>query len=121
MIINMNNKSENFYVHLGKLFGSRNIESFTRDRIYDDNDKEWYIYYDKGRASAFVSIKNNKVKNVYSENKKNLVAILQEVNKEEKIKSSIVPKVFIQQYKEAGFAVKEHSLNFIEIRGSDYA
>ena len=121
MIMNMNNKNKNFYEYLGKLFGSRSVESFIHDRIYDDSDKEWYIYYDRGKARAFVSINNNKIKNVYSENKGFLVAVLQQVNREENIIASIVPKVFIQQYREAGFAVKEHSVNFVEIRGNEYA
>ena len=120
MIIRMDNKSEHFYAYLGKLFGSRSVESFTRDRIYDDSHKEWYVYCDKDKPSAFVSVSGNKIKNVYSDHKKFLVAVLKEVKAEKEIGASIVTKVFLDQYKEAGFMVRPHSANFVEIRGVEH-
>ncbi len=44
MIVKMDNKSKDFYNIMGKFFGSRIVENKTNDRIYDDNNKSWYIY-----------------------------------------------------------------------------
>ena len=34
----MDNKQENFYTYMGKVFGSRIVQKQTNDRIYDDID-----------------------------------------------------------------------------------
>jgi len=119
-IVKLNNKSKDFYAHMGKLFGSRLVEEATHDRIYDDPDKKWYVYFEQDRACAFVSVKNYKIKNVYAHKKRYLVPLLEEVVKNEVIVPSIVTKAFVAQYEEAGFVVKERSVNFVEIRGHEY-
>lgn len=43
----MTNKDDNFYSYMGRFFGSRIVQTETKDRIYDDNNKTWYIYLDK--------------------------------------------------------------------------
>lgn len=78
MILKLTNKSKNFYAHLGNVFGSREIERITGDRFYDDDEKIWYIYYDKGNPVSFVSIKNNVIKNVWSDNEELLTRTLKE-------------------------------------------
>ena len=40
----MNNTNEDFYKYMGRVFGSRIIQLKTNDRIYDDAEKEWFIY-----------------------------------------------------------------------------
>ena len=66
MIVKMTNKDEKFYQYMGRIFGSRVIEKQTNDRIYDDNDKEWYIALEENKVKAFVSISQNKIKNVFA-------------------------------------------------------
>lgn len=118
MIIPITNKSKNFYAHLGKVFGSREVQKVTGDRFYDDDDKFWYIYYKKGNPEAFVSVLNNTIKNVWSDDLQLLEKVLAEVNKKEKIKDSIVPAVFKDVYKNAGFELLDNSSkNFVKIRG----
>lgn len=118
MIIPITNKSKNFYAHLGKVFGSREVQKVTGDRFYDDDDKVWYIYYKKGNPEAFVSVLNNTIKNVWSDDLQLLEKVLAEVNKKEKIKDSIVPAVFKDVYKNAGFELLDNSSkNFVKIRG----
>lgn len=118
MILKLTNKSKNFYAHLGNVFGSREIERITGDRFYDDDEKIWYIYYDKGNPVAFVSIKNNVIKNVWSDNEELLTRTLKEVCKKEPVAKSVVPIVFKDLYVESGFTVIGNGYkNFIEIKG----
>ena len=81
MILKLNNKSENFYNYLGRLFGSRIVELTTQDRIYDDNNKEWYIYVQKDIVTGFVSVSNSKIKNIYSTNIDHLTSVIFSSNK----------------------------------------
>jgi len=118
MIIQITNKSKNFYAHLGKVFGSREVQRATGDRFYDDDDKTWFIYYDKGNPAAFVSIQDNVIKNVWSENRDLLVSVLKEVNKKVSVSESIVPVVFKDEYEKAGYSYIGNGFkNFIKIRG----
>lgn len=118
MVITLTNKSKNFYAHLGKVFGSREVQRVTGDRFYDDDDKIWYIYYNKGVPDTFVSVQSNKIKNVWTENRKHLVEVLREILKKETIKASVVPAVFKEQYMTAGFIELDSGFkNFIKIRG----
>jgi len=115
IIRKLNNRSKNFYVYLGKLFGSRVVEEVTLDRIYDDADKKWYVYFDRDHPCAFVSMKGYKIKNVYAEKKQYLVPLLKEVINDEVIIPSVVTKTFESEYRAAGFKTKERSVNFVEI------
>jgi len=76
MILKLNNKSENFYNYLGRFFGSRIVELTTQDRIYDDNNKDWYIYTQNDIVTAIVSIANSKIKNIYTTNTSHLSTLL---------------------------------------------
>ena len=62
MVIKMTNKHQNFYQYMGKFFGSRLVERQTNDRIYDDDSKEWYIFLEKEKVMAFVSVSKNVIK-----------------------------------------------------------
>lgn len=118
MIIRLNNRSKNFYAHLGKVFGSRKVQKITGDRFYDDDSKEWYIYYKSGVPVAFVSVASCVIKNVWSEDMDMLVQTLKEVYKKEIITDSIVPASFEKQYEKAGFSILTNGYtNFIKIRG----
>ncbi|WP_061564880.1 hypothetical protein [Heyndrickxia coagulans] len=120
MILKLTNKSKNFYAHVGKVFGSRKVEQVTGDRFYDDDDKVWYIYFRRGSGvpDTFVSVRQNKIKNVWTENSEHLVEVLKKVAKDWPIKESIVPAVFKKEYETAGFEFLENGYkNFIKIRG----
>lgn len=117
MILKLTNKSKNFYAHLGKFFGSREVERITHDRIYDDDDKEWYIKFIRDKPVAFVSIKNNKIKNIYGYKDEDVLEILEKINKELIITDSIVTKYYKDLYIKAGFEIfNGTTTNFIKIR-----
>ncbi len=118
MILKMNNKSENFYSVMGKFFGSRIVEHKTNDRIYDDNNKEWYIYFDNDIPVAFVSISSEVIKNIYSINDEFLTELLTYVRKETKVKNSIVTNAYSDIYNSCGFTCSNDYgyKNFVTIR-----
>lgn len=117
MILKMTNKSKNFYTVMGKFFGSRIVENKTNDRIYDDNQKDWYIFFDNEVPVAFVSIVSNVIKNVYSINDDFLIELLQYVSKKITIKDSIVTKTYLNVYETCGFVVSNDNYkNFVQIR-----
>lgn len=118
MILKLTNKSKNFYAHLGKVFGSREVQKVTGDRFYDDDNKTWYVYYNRGDPDTFVSVQDNKIKNVWTENRKHLIAVLKQINKELSVKESVVPAVFKDEYENSGFLILGNGYkNFIKIRG----
>lgn len=107
MIMEMNNKTEGFYNYMGKIFGSRIVQRQINDRIYDDNDKEWYVYIEDERVVACVSLLNRVIKNVYTIKDSYLEEILAEIKKEIKIKESIVPNTYTKLYENAGFKINK--------------
>ena len=119
MIIKLNNKSKNFYNTMGRFFGSRIVQNKTNDRIYDDNQKEWYINFEKNNPVAFVSISSNIIKNVYTINDDYLLDLLKYIIKETNgIEESIVTKIYLDVYTRAGLLVDENTSykNFVKIR-----
>lgn len=119
MILTINNKSKNFYAHLGKIFGSREVERLTKDRIFDDAVKEWYLYYHKGTPDSFVSVSGNIIKNVWTYDRKHLVDTLKKVNKDLNIQCSTVTNYFREEYLSAGLIITEEKTNnFVIIRGN---
>lgn len=117
MIKKMTNKDEKFYQYMGKFFGSRLVERQTNDRIYDDEDKEWYIYLEKSKVLAFVSIERHVIKNIYATKELYLEKLLNEITKEEKIENSIVTKLYKDSYIKCGFKINEDNnyKNFVMI------
>lgn len=117
MIQKINNKSENFYSIMGSFFGSRIVQNATNDRIYDDNNKEWYIYFNNDTPIAFVSISKNVIKNIYSSKDDALVELLNYVKKEIKIKDSVVTKAYLDIYNQCNFIIVDSDYkNFVKIR-----
>ncbi len=117
MIQKMNNKSENFYNIMGSFFGSRIVQNATNDRIYDDNNKEWYIYFNNDTPVAFVSISTDVIKNIYSSKDDALIELLNYVKKEIKIKDSIVTKTYLNIYNQCNFIIIDSDYkNFVKIR-----
>lgn len=117
MIKLLTNKDKNFYLYFGKIFGSRVIENKIKDRIYDDDNKIWHCEFIKNEVVSFVSIENNRIKNIYcnkgkSKNFNKLLCSIYENTSE-----SIVPKVYKDDYMLAGFTVMEEKQNFVKIKG----
>lgn len=110
------NKSKNFYYRFGPIFGSRKIEAEIKDRIFDDDDKKWNVYFKRERMVAFISIVGNKIKNAYCTDNKALIELLKAEYK--KISICILPKVYIEEYKKAGYEIiDEVGKNFLKIKG----
>lgn len=114
----MDNKSKDFYNIMGRFFGSRIVENKTNDRIYDDNNKEWYIYLDNNSPVAFVSISSDVIKNIYSINDDFLIELLTYINKRIKVKDSIVTNIYSDVYNSCGFICNNDNgyKNFVKIR-----
>lgn len=108
MILKLNNKDDNFYNYMGKVFGSRLIERQINDRIYDDSNKEWYIYVEDEKVMAFVSINNNVIKNVYTIKDTYLKELLEEIKNDVKVTPSIVTNVYKEIYIECGFKIDDN-------------
>lgn len=119
MIIKLNNKSKNFYNIMGKFFGSRIVENKTNDRIYDDNKKIWYVFFDKNIPVAFISVVSDVIKNVYSVNDGCLYELLKYVIKDINLKESIVTKAYADVYINCGLNVNSNISykNFVKISG----
>ncbi len=122
MILKMTNKSEGFYSYMGKFFGSRIVQTETKDRIYDDNNKVWYVYVDKNsKVYSFVSVVNQVIKNVYSTNNSYLADVLFAVKKDIVVQTSIVTKIYEEVYLNCGFKINnlDNYKHFIMIRGDE--
>ncbi len=117
MIIKMNNKEEKFYQYMGRIFGSRTIERQINDRIYDDDNKEWYVYIEEEKVMALVSISKNVIKNIYTTKEKYLEKVLEKVREENSITYSIVTKCYTELYQKCGFKISENQeyKNFVTI------
>ena len=98
MVKKVTNQDKKFYEYMGKYFGSRSIEKQINDRIYDDNNKQWYIYLEEEKVMAFVSINKNVIKNIYTTQEKYLEEILKKIMKENQITTSIVTKKYAETY-----------------------
>lgn len=113
----MTNKHKDFYQYMGKFFGSRLIQKQTKDRIYDDDDKVWYIYIEEKKVMAFVSVSKNIIKNIYTTKEKYLEEILKKIKKENEITYSIVTNYYKEVYEKCGFEVSKNQdyKNFVTI------
>ena len=116
-IVGMTNCDPGFYILMGPVFGSRDIERQIKDRIYDDADKTWYLLTEKKRVLALVSLVGTKVKNLYGQNQDQISQLLQELPDGV---SGIVPAMYRSGYEQTGFTVKSHSENFVKIGGKSY-
>ena len=107
MVLKITNKDKEFYNYMGKFFGSRLIEKQINDRIYDDDNKEWYVSIEKDKVMAFVSLSNNVIKNIYCVKEKNLEEILKKLIKENQITYSTVTNQYVDTYEKCGFKISK--------------
>lgn len=121
MIVKMTNKDNDFYQYMGKFFGSRIVQTETKDRIYDDNNKLWYIYIDDAtdKSTAFVSVCNGIIKNVYSTGNDYLYELLSELKNDFIVQPSIVTNLYKDVYVKCNFIISEldNYKYFVMIRG----
>ena len=117
MILKMTNQNKKFYDYMGKFFGSRMIEKEINDRIYDDDNKEWYIYREEEKVEAFVSINKNVIKNIYTTKEEYLEKILKKIATKREITYSTVTNKYIDAYEKSGYNVSHSSgyKNFVII------
>ena len=107
MVIKLNNKDKKFYTYMGKIFGSRLIQRQTNDRIYDDDNKQWYMYIEKGNILACVSVSKQSIKNVYTTKDEYLKDIFDVIKDEMQIEPSIVTNIYSDLYIKNGFNVED--------------
>lgn len=103
-------------------FGSRIVQNDTKDRIYDDNSKVWYLYLDENRkVLAFLSVCEDVIKNIYSTNNAALKELLLDVKKKISIKPSIVTNIYENIYLDCGLKINklDNYKHFIMIRGEE--
>lgn len=108
MILKLNNKDTNFYNYMGKIFGSRLIEKQVNDRIYDDSNKEWYLYVENEKVMAFISLSNSIIKNVYTIKDSYLKELLKQIKKDVKITPSIVTNIYKDVYEDCEFKIDDN-------------
>lgn len=103
-------------------FGSRIVQTETKDRIYDDNNKVWYIYLNQStKPCAFVSVCDGVIKNIYSNSDEYLKKLLLSLKHEVVIHDSVVTKIYENIYVECGFKINslDNYKHFIMIRGEE--
>ncbi len=120
-ILKINNKNNDFYMYMGKFFGSRVVQNKINDRIFDDANKDWYILLEENKSVGFVSLVNNTIKNIYAINDEQLEYLLIELKNEIKIEESIVPAIYIDIYKKVGLNVYDEDKfkNFVVINSKE--
>lgn len=111
MIKRMINTDKDFYKYMGQIFGSREVQRKTFDRIYDDSGKEWIAKIEKNAIIAVVSVKDSLVKNVYAEDTNSLAEILKEIYLE--VDTGTVTKIYRKEYISAGYKIVEEKKNFL--------
>ncbi len=119
MIIKLTNKDENFYQYMGNFFGSRMVQKQTNDRIFDDDNKVWYLYVEDNIITSFVSVTKNIIKNIYTTKNEHLIELINELKKDNKnqIAKSIVTNTYLEVYEKCKFEIepKQLSKNFVTI------
>lgn len=120
MVLKLTNRDSNFYNYMGKFFGSRIVQTETKDRIYDDNNKIWYLYINSdNKPYGFVSVCDGIIKNIYASNSDYLKELLNTVTSDIKVGPSIVSKLYEDLYRECGLIVThlDNYKHFVMIRG----
>lgn len=117
MIIEMTNKDNDFYQYMGRFFGSRAVERQVNDRIYDDDNKVWYMFIEEEKVKAFVSMSNGVIKNIYTTKDEYLEKILKKILKKDLVSYGVVTNKYVDIYKKSGLLVSEEAnyRNFVTV------
>lgn len=119
MIVEMTNQHKHFYEYMGPYFGSRKVERITGDRMYDDDNKTWFLTLDnKKNVLAFLSISDSIIKNIYGDSDSSLQELLSMAY--DKTKKSIVSSVYRDYYIKCGYTITEDKNRFLVIEGGDH-
>jgi len=119
MIVKLTNQDENFYNYMGKFFGSRIVQAKTKDRLYDDNEKVWYLNMNEdNKVLSFVSVVDRTIKNLYTTEMDDLIVLLKEITKDIKLLPSTVPLCYEEAYKTCNLKITRLGTykNFVVIR-----
>lgn len=114
------NTDKDFYNLLGPVFGSRKIQRVTKDRFFDDDEKEWIIQIGKDKKVIYaISVIGDTIKNIYSEDPEATSIALKSLYGE--VLCGIVPAVYEDIYISAGYSVQEcNMVNFVKIIGGKH-
>lgn len=114
------NTDTGFYDIVGPVFGSRKIQRVTKDRFYDDDEKEWIVQLDSNKNVIYaISIIDGIIKNIYSESPEATTDALKEIYNE--ISYGVVPVVYKNLYISAGYEIEESVMvNFVKIVGGKH-
>lgn len=99
-----------FYLLMGPVFGSREIERATHDRFFDDPGKVWYV-----ASEGTASVLNGVIRNFYAADEETALALLDVLTSEYANLRGTVPRTWRTAFLAAGFSVEDHSRNFIEV------
>lgn len=107
----LSRNDEDFYLHMGPIFGSRLVEQQTKDRFYDDPDKVWFLIPRKGAASLL----GRTIKNFWAVSEDVAEALIRALMGEEKRLDGILPRTHEAVFERMGFRTSAHRVNFIEV------
>ena len=110
-VMRIDRSCEDFYVHMGPVFGSRLIEQDTKDRFYDDADKIWYLIPGHGAASVM----GVAIKNFWASTPEAAMLLLKALTEEYSGLNGIVPNRHEESFRKAGFECVGYRKNFLEV------
>jgi len=110
-VLRLNRKSEDFYLHMGPVFGSRLVDMVTKDRFYDDADKQWYVIPNCGAAS----LRGNSIRNFWAISDEAAEALIAAILEDCPCLEGIAPQQYESNFKGAGFRTEGFRKNFIKV------
>lgn len=111
-VLKLNRENEDFYVYMGPVFGSRLVDMDTRDRFYDDADKQWYVVPGKGAAS----VREGSIRNFWAVSDEIADAMIAAILEDNPRRlEGVAPMQYEECFKNAGFHVEGYRKNFIRV------
>lgn len=111
-VIRLDRNHPDFYNHLGPIFGSRIIEQATRDRFYDDPEKQWYLLPGMGVAS----VRELRVKNFWAVSTEAAALLIDALKEDYRRLSGVLPRTYEAVFERKGFQTSPYRRNFIEVQ-----
>ncbi|MBE5786184.1 MAG: hypothetical protein E7324_01440 [Clostridiales bacterium] len=110
-IIRLNQTSPDFYMLMGPVFGSRQVEKDTKDRFYDDPGKQWYLIPGKGAAS----VKDGVLRNFWTREEKDAQTLIEAMLQDYPALTGVAPLCYRDAFYRAGFLTVLYRKNFVEV------